>query len=641
METQQQDINRHALETLVRFAELGNICSELDKGRVTEIGRDAVRFAKIDDNSRADWLKKSETAMDAALQVVEKKTKPWPGASNVKYPLITVAALQFHARAYPAIIQGNKVVKAQVTGADQDGEKSKQGERVADHMNYQLLDENPEWEEEFDKLLLALPIEGCEFKKTYYSPSRGYNVSEWIRPNDLIVNAKAKSLETCPRITHRVWFYPYEISEKQQLGLWNEDVNLQISQDDLDQETLQEFYEQHTFLDLNNDGHKEPYIVTVHRKSEEVVRIAPRYEIENVLVNQSGVITKIPPIKMFTKYELFPSPDGCFYGLGFGQLVGPLADSVDTNINQLIDAGTLANTPGGFIRDGVSIDGRRSTVTFKQGEFKRVKLGAAGTFTDAIFQFKFPEPSLVLFQLLGFLVQAAKEITSVQNIMTGGAVPENQAATTTMVQVEQGLKVFSAIYKRIYRSLKKEFQLLFKLNARYLQPEQYFTVLDNGEQGVITLSDYRDDGTNIQPVADPQLATSLLAYAKAQMLLSQKNDPGLNADEINKFFLEALEVPSVDRFVVPQDKRQQGPDPLLVLEAMKAASKHSLDQATALNRIADSIKKLAEAEGIEIGPQLEFYKAQLDVLHKEWGAHGYNQGRGLPVEAGQGNQGVV
>lgn len=665
------------LAKLMAFAEQDNLCGELDEDKLRKIGRDVVRLAKSDDQSRGDWVKKSEKGMDLALQVVETKTTPWPGASNVKYPLITVAALQFHARCYPAVVSGNNVVKGKITGMDEDGMKALKSRLVASHMNWQLLEENEDWEEDVDKMLLALPIEGCEFKKSYFSKERGYNVSEWVRPLDFIVPDKTKSLESCPRMTHRIWYYPHEIDERWRNGLWREE-NLQISETDIEEEVSQEFYEQHTFLDLDGDGYKEPYIVTVHVKSEQVVRIVAGFFAGDIVIrsgrmtatvkdalNQalaagagaetqeeaaaiaqlasaeiisSAEIVKVPRNSLFTKYGFIPSPDGSFYDIGFGKLIGPLSDSIDTNINQLLDAGTLANMQAGFIQDGVSIDGRRGALKFDRGEFKRVKLPAGVTMNNAIFQIKFPEPSPVLFQLLGMLVQSAKDITSIQDIMTGANQQVGQAATTSMIQVEQGLKVFSSIYKRIYRSLKHEFKKLYRLNSRYLLPQQVFRVLDTDQAATITIQAYQGDGTDVQPVADPQLATNTMALAKTQAMLGVMNHPLVADEQVLRDYFAALDVPMPDKYLVPPEQRQQPPDPELVLKAQIAASEHSKRIAEIAKLYAEALDKVASAEEREIGTQMHGYIESLKLAMQGM-SNGANQGSPLSMAAPSGNAG--
>jgi chaperonin GroES len=649
------------IKTLLKYIDATNIADEFDDDKLIKLGRDVVRLTVQDDGSRSEWLARSEKAMDAALQVTKEKTFPWPNASNVKYPLITTAALQFHARAYPAIVQGNKIVKPKIIGADKDGAKAQQGQRVSDFMNYQLLEEQEEWEEEMDRLLLALPIEGCEFKKSYYDPALGHNVSEWVRPIDFIVDYKTKSLSTCPRMTHRLWFYPQQILEKQRSGLWS-DVDLNISVTDDEEDVLQEFYEQHCLIDLDDDGYKEPYCVTVHKESEKVVRVKAAFNADDIRVTKNGQtvklvdvpevlqvvgsdrgtkISKIERTDYFTKYSFIPSPDGGFYDIGFGQLCGPLSNSVDTTINQMLDAGTLSNLQSGFVRDGVSINQKRGPVKFTMGEFLPIKLPASVPINQAIYQMQFPGPSAVLFNLLGFLVEAVKDITSVQDIFTGGQ-QQNETATTTMARVEQGLKVFTAIYKRIHRCLKKELKILFKLNGKYLQPETYFRVLDTDKPGVVTLQDFRNDGTDVQPVSDPEISTTMQKIAKAEALGMLRGDPGINQDEINSRFLDALEIPNKEALIVAPEKRPQpGPDPKLIELEMKATrlSEESPKMiAETIKTYAEAIRAIADAEAKEAGTQLDQYKSWLDQSMQAFKVSN-EQGRAGGMEGAPGNQG--
>lgn len=662
METQRQDTRLGALLELADGV-------ELDEERLIKLGDDVVRLAELDDNSRQDWLKKSEIAMELALQVTKEKSTPWKNASNVKYPLITTAAIQFHARAYPAIVQGSSVVKAQVTGFDPDGRKSESAKRISTHMSWQLLEENDDWEPDTDRMLLALAIEGCEFKKTFFSRERGHNISEWVRPKDLIVHEKTKSLHTCPRITHRLYFYPHEIDARVRAGVWL-DADLNIPPNEYEEEVQQEFFEQHTFLDLDDDGFKEPYIVTVHRESRRPVRVVAGFYKEDIEVEFQGKrgslgefsealldhglpeeqavelmaqarVLAVPRVQMFTKFGLIPPPDGSFYDIGFGQLVGPLSDSVDTMLNQLIDAGTLANTQAGFAAQGVSIDNQRGPIEWERGKFKTIKIPTGKSINDCIFQLKFPDPSLVLFNVLGTLIQSAKDVTSVQDIMSGAAPNQEEKATTTMIRIEQGMKVFSAIYKRIYRSLKYEFRKLYKLNARYLEDRQYYRVLDTGEQQNVFKYDYQGDGTDVQPVADPQLATTLLAMAKNQQLMPLTQFPEINREDILRRYVHSLDVPNPDSCFLPPEARQQPPDPKLIelqLKAQIAASEHSARVAKAHRDFADAVKKMAEAESIEEGQQLQQY---VEMTKLALQAMANDQGRQTGMGGVPGNQASI
>lgn len=585
---------------LIELASSQNITEELSKEQLIKIGRDVVRLTEHDDSSREAWTKRSKDAMDLALQVVKESSFPWPNSSNIKYPTITIAALAFHARTLPVILSGNRVAKAKVTGADKDGEKEKQANRVADYINYQLLHEMPDWEEGMDKMLLALPIEGCEFKKTYFSPEIGTNISEWIRPEDFIVNYKTKSLEECPRATHRIWISPQRITERNRMGIWTDaDVtaDLNISVTDIEDEKLQEFYEQHCLLDIDEDGYKEPWCVTVHKDSGKVVRIKADFAVDNISVKTKtkvmpltelgdadkgkATIAKIDKINYFTKYSFIPSPDGGFYDIGLGQIVGPINDSISTILNQIVDAGTLQNiaSNSGFIADGASIGNKRGPVNVQLGKYQKIKLPAGmKSISDAFFQLQGSGPSAVLFNTLGTLIGAAKDIAGVQDIHTGGT-EKNETATTTMIRVEEGQKVFNAIYKRIYRALGKEITKIYDLNAIYLDPETYFNVLDTNEQGVITLSDFRNDGTDVQPMADPSMSNTAQKVAKAEALMSQMANPLLNKEEITRRYLDALDVANVDSLMVDQSQLPPPPpDPTLEKLALDAQKLKNADE---------------------------------------------------------------
>lgn len=608
--------------TLKSYAAKSNLCETLGEDRLLEIGRKAVELAGLDDASRKEWMERSERGMELAKQIVEPKSTPFPNAANIKYPLLTVAALQFHARAYPALVP-DKVAKGKVTGADPQGAKLAQANRIAAHMNYQLLDEMAEWESDTDRLLLALPIEGCEFKKSYFDPGLGRNVSEWVRPADFIVNAATKNLAVCPRMTHRLFFYPQEIVEKQRMGVWR-DVDLHLSPTEVEEDTQQECYEQHSLLDLDVDGYKEPYILTVHKESNQLLRLRAAYREEDIRVVKKKV-AKVTRSEFFTKYPFIPDPAGGFYDIGFGWLCGPLSDAIDTSLNQLIDAGTLQNTLSGLVRQGVGIGKEgRGKVRLELGTFQNVKgLPAGASLRDSVMPFEWPGPSAVLFNLLELLIQSVKDITSVQDIMTGES-RQNETATTTMARIEQSLKLFTAIYKRQFRALGEELKKLYRLNSVYLDPETYFRVLDEDAEGVVYLADYRNDGTDVQPVADPTIATTTQALMKVELLRgAAATDPNIDGRKVTERFLQAIGEKPEELMRSPEDM-QAPPDPKMMELELKArelgaknaelAAKIKEIEANATLKTAQSIEALARAEAAEVGSQLEAYKLELEAL---------------------------
>jgi chaperonin GroES len=638
-ETEEQ----HPLMRLVDLINMPNIAEELDDSKLSEIGQRVVREYEIDKNSRSEWEAKMSKAMDLAMQVAEAKTFPWPNAANVKYPLLTTAAIQFAARAYPAIVQGADVVRGKVVGRDVDGSKLDRAERIGQHMSYQLLDEMDGWEEDTDKLLHILPIVGCCFRKTYFDPDLGRNVSEMVSAKNLVVNYNAKSFETTPRATQIFDLYPHQITERMRSGMYL-DVELGLPQgNDGDEDGAHEFLEQHRRLDLDEDGYSEPYCVTVHKDTGKVVRIYARYDADGVHVdNRTHKVVRVEAVNYFTKYGFIPSPDGGFYDVGFGSLLWDINETINSTMNRLLDAGTLANTGGGLIGKGVKIKG--GVLRIRPGEWVPVD-NPGGDLAANMYPLPVPQPSPVLFELLGFLTDAGREVASVKDVLSGDSMSANMPATTTMAMVEQGLTQFTAIYKRIHRSLASELKKLYRLNRLYLPPETYFRVLD--DEKAVAQTDYEDESVDIKPISDPTVITDQQRLSKAQYLMQFMGDQMVNQYELRRRVLEAARIESID-VLLPEPQPPQ-PDPLqeatvalTLAEADKSTAQAVESQAKTVKAMADAIKAIADGEAAEPGPQLAEYEMELTHLLQQVQAmkNGPQQGSVPGMAPVAGNEGV-
>ena len=584
---------QHPADVLRSFIGQANIVPMLAPEVVRKIGMEVTRGYDADSSSRADWERMTKTAMDLAMQVTQEKNWPWPKAANVKYPLITTGAIQFSARAYPAIVQGEQVVKGMVMGPDPDGTKQERADRIGHHMSYQLLEQIQDWDEDTDKLLLQIAIVGCCFRKTYFDVTLGRPRSEMV-PAKYVVYDHATPFKDLRRITQCLTLHKNDVIERVRGDVYV-DVQLATSagatQDD---DPPYEFLEQHCWYDLDGDGYKEPYIVTVVKETSEVARIVARFDEDGIYLNARGEVSKIDPVSYWTKYPFMPNPDGGSYDVGLGLLLNPINETINTVLNQLLDAGTLANTGGGFIGNGLKMKG--GTAKFAPGEFKPVDAGS-GKIADNIYHMEFQGPSPVLFQLLGMLIEAGKDISSVKDILTGEQQGVNQPATTTLALIEQGQKVFSAIYKRVHRSLKQEFAKLFRLNRLYLQPEDYYRFQD--KSAPIYLRDYQGDGTDVAPVSDPNLVSDAQELTRAEALMQQfKGDPFINQVELRRDYLKALKVQDIDTLLVtnPPPPPQ---DPKLLEVQAKIDSMHVEVNAKAEKAMAeiDNLKaRTAESE---------------------------------------------
>lgn len=564
-----------------------NLAFEIDEVDVAKIGRVVVDEYQLDLESRkaAGWDERNEEAIKLAMQVREDKTFPWVGAANIKYPLITTAAIQFAARAYPAVVDGWNVVKGKVLGKPDD-QKRDRADRIAAHMSFQLLEEMPEWEEDTDQMLHVLPITGMMVRKTWFDPVLGRNRSEIIFPDKIVVDYYAKA--DCARITQVVEYQPHEVLERVRSGVWA-DITLEQHQDSNEREC---FLEQHRLWDMDGDGYPEPYIVTVHRDTAKVVRIVARYDEDGVRLNAKDEVISITPTEYFTRYPFIPSMDGSWYAIGFGALLNSLSQTINATINQLLDAGTLANTQGGFIGDGVKL--KSGNASFRPGEWKKVANDAGSSLKDNIVPLPVGAPSTVLFSLLGMMVEAAKDITATKDILTGETQQTNQPVGTTLAMIEQGLKVFTAIYKRVHRSLKKELAQLYRLNRLYLEPETYFTFQD--DERVVRLDDYRAEGVDVIPVSDPTIVTDTQRIGRAQFLITTfRGDPTIDQRELNRRVLEAASIADIDE-LMPEPKGPPPPPPE-VIKAMADADAKTRETAIDEKRAdAEIANTLADAE---------------------------------------------
>jgi len=578
------------LDTKVRFdaalMRKANIAELFSARDLTALGEAVVRGYDQDENSRRDWKRRTQAALDLALQITQDKSFPWPNCSNIAFPLVTIGAIQFHARAYPALVPSTELVKCRVIGADPDGKLLERAERVSKHMSYQLLEEDEAWEEQHDRLLLQVPIVGSAFKKTYRTA--GQNRSELVSAHDLVMDYSAKSVDSCRRKTHVLPMYRNDLMERFVRGVFldlseepwfNEPAKVRATPEadrrkgvapaaTSDEHTPFTLLEQHTWLDLDQDGYAEPYIVTVEQTLGKVLRIVARCDREEDVTRlRSGRIVSIKATEYFTKYGFIPAPDGGIYDIGFGVLLGPLNESVNTLVNQLVDAGTMANTAGGFLGRGAKVRG--GVYTFAPLEWKRVD-ASSDDLHKSIFPLPVREPSQVLFSLLDLLINFTSRISASTDMMVGETPGQNTPAEVARTSVEQGMKIYSALFKRMWRCMRDEFRKLYALNAVHA-----VDVVQAGVAGLaVTSEDYKGDPRAIRPAADPNAASDVLQLQQAQALkAAAATTPGYDPVYVEKRYLRALKVEDADLIYPGPDKIPPGKSEKLQIEELKVQAK--------------------------------------------------------------------
>ena len=639
-----------------------NIAEDMDERQLAEIAQQVMEDYDMDKDSMSDWFDQMDAGLKLARLVKDPKNYPFEGAANVKYPLVTSAALQFNARAYPAIVPPDRVVMAKVWGNDPQGAKAARADRISEFMSWQLSAEIEEWEEETDKLLVQLPIVGTMIRKWWYDPGAKRVRCRLVEPGKFIVNDKVKNLSDAPRCTEEIPLYPVEIESRIRTGQF---VSGFTYDEDEDKQGPQDFIEQHTRIDLDEDGYPEPYVVTAHVETKTIVRIVADFRPEDVdfdtrqetvmvptsVVDPDGmsrivptpvqqeVVTGILGIKRgsyFSSFQFLPSLDGGFHGTGLGLLLGDISSSINTIINMLLDAGHYASLGGGFIGSGLRMKG--GSQRMRPGEWKKSE--ATGTdIKGAIVPLTFPGPDATLFQMLGLLIDAGREIASVQDVITGEQPRQQQTATTTLALIEQGMMVFTAAYKRIFRSLKKEYGLLARINRDTVDPQKYNAFHDEmgghqavppemAQQGMAPQQpqmidpamEFDASDMDIQPVADPRSVTKMQQAAKAQLVI-QLADMGLvdRGEALNRI-AQAMDIPDVDQLMPQPDPMQQQ----MAMMQMQAAQADLADKMAGIElKMAQveetrsaAIENIANAQSEQVRAANEVKKTRMDALMK-------------------------
>ncbi len=610
-----------------------NLAKHLKKKKpevLLEMGQEIVKGYDEDEISREGWMERNEEWMKLALLVREDKSYPWPKASNVKYPLLATAAMQFSARAYPALVPSDgHIVKTKIVQLNPQDPVYEAATRISNHMSYQLLERIPDWEENMDKLLMTMSISGICFKETYHSPVDGVHHSSLVYPEDFCVNYHAKSLAKAYRKTRILKYSDNEIQEKVNNDEEFLDVDLSkpteqesnrelpatgVTPPPVDKSTPHKFIACHTFWDLDGDGYEEPYVIVVHYDTKQVVRVMARWCTDGVHQTEPDdgkkpKIIKIEPLEYFTAFPFIPNPDGSIYALGFGLLLGPLNESVNSIINQLIDSGTLNNLQSGFIGKGLRL--RMGQTSLQPGEFKVVN-ATGEDLHKSFFMMPTKEPSNVLFQLLNMLITSGNQLASIAEIFVGKMPGQNTPASTTQDTIQQGMAVFTAIYKRVYRSLDQEFKKLFWLNK--ISPG--IVEEESNLSGIqLTASDYALPAWSILPGADPSGDTGMQRQHKMQSVGQLLSLGTIDPMVYTRRVLDANDVPNAQQLL-----RQPSPppeDPKMATEKMK---QQTMAQGAQQDAQAHQMKMQADAQEVQNKQkvaEIEAAKQENKLRHEE------------------------
>lgn len=545
-----------------------NLAESIDEDRLDLLASDIIGQFNSDINSRKDWADTYVRGLKYLGFDVKEKNDPWEGACSVIHPLISEAVVRFQSQAITELMPADGPVKVKLVGI-QDDEKLGQANRVKDYMNYTLTERITDYRPETEKMLFGLGVTGSAFKKVYYDSIRDIPVSEFVPAEDLVVNYGAKNLQTAERITHVVKVYENDFKKHVARGFYrNAEMSDPVNfQSDIEREkdrlngttpvdysdgryTLLEHhceYDLYGYEDKDEEGEETgiglPYVVTVCMSSNKVLSIRRNWE--------EGDEKKLK-LNHFVQYEYVPGTG--FYGFGLTHLVGGIAESSTSILQQLVDAGVLSNLPGGLKAKGMRIQGDDTPIA--PAEWRDVDIGG-GSIRDNIFPLPYKEPSMVLLTLLKGMVEDGRRFASLNDIQASEM--NNQAPVgTTLAIIERTMKVMTAIFARLHASARREYNLLSDVIRDYEGPEYPYDLGSNTDKKLDDFSAQVD----VLPVSDPNASTMAQRIMQSQNVLQlvQMKPEIYDIRKIHKQMLTAMNVPDVDEYI-PAEESEEPKDP--------------------------------------------------------------------------------
>ena len=530
-----------------------NLAEDLDEGQLTELSGNLIGEFDADINSRKDWLTTYVDGLELLGLKVEDRTEPWPGACNVYHPLMTEALVKFQAETMMETFPAAGPVKTQIVGK-QTKEKEDAAERVQEDMNYQLMQEMPEYRPEHERMLWGLGLAGNAFKKVYYDPSFERQVAMYVPAEDMVVPYGASNLETAERVTHVMRKTKNELHKLQVAGFYR-DVDLGEPFLDIDEAEKKiaeklgfnpteddrfKILEMHVDLDLENgdseDGIALPYVITIEKGTGTILAIRRNWNPDDKLKAKR---------QHFVHYGYIPGFG--FYCFGLIHLIGAFAKSGTMILRQLVDAGTLSNLPGGLKSRGLRIKGDDTPIA--PGEFRDVDV-PSGAIRDNILMLPYKEPSQVLNSLMNQIIEEGRAFANAEGLKVSD-MSANAPVGTTLAILERTLKVTSAIQARIYYAMRQEFRLLKGIIRDYT-PSEYSYEPEIGDRRA-KQSDY--DNVDVIPVSDPNAATmsQKVVQYQAVMQMAQANPQIYDQVELNKQMLEVLGIKNIGKLIPAAD----------------------------------------------------------------------------------------
>ena len=544
-----------------------NLADEMDEGDMSTMASELSSDIDNDRNSRKDWEKAYTEGLKLLGLQIEERTEPWNGASGVFHPMITEAVVRFQSETITETFPAKGPVRTKIVGKETP-EKKAAAKRVEEDMNFQLTENMHEFRPEHERMLWSLPATGSAFKKVYYDPSLGRQVSIFIPAEDILLPYGTSNIQTCYRLTHVMRKTKNEIVKLQQAGFY---LDVELGEPDKATDEINKAKDKETgFSDLNDDrftlyechvdldlkgfededdgeptGIALPYVVTFIRGTNTVLSIRRNWREDD-------------PLKLkrqhFVHYQYIPGFGA--YGFGLFHLIGGFAKSATSIMRQLIDSGTLANLPGGLKSRGLRIKGDDTPIA--PGEWRDVDVGS-GTMRDNILPLPYKEPSQVLAALMDKVVEEGRRFAATADMKVSD-MGANAPVGSTLALLERQLKVMTAVQARVHFALKEELQLLAAIIRDFTDDE--YTYEPDGEEGPkAKATDYRH--VDVLPVSDPNAATlsQRVVQYQAVIQMAQMAPDIYDLPQLHRGMLDVLGIKNADK-LVPLEEDMKPTDPV-------------------------------------------------------------------------------
>ena len=543
-----------------------NLAETLEEDDIMSMAADLEGDIDQDKQSRKDWEKAYTEGLKLLGLQYEERTEPWNGASGVFHPMITEAVVRFQSETITETFPAQGPVRTKILGKE-TLEKQEAAGRVEEDMNYELTEVMREFRPEHERMLWSLPATGSAFKKVYYDPNIGRQISIFVPAEDILLPYGTSDLDTCYRLTHVMRKTKNEIVKLQQAGFYRD---IELPDPTKEQDNIKKAKDKETgFSDLNDDrytlyechvdlvlkgdedkgddgeptGITRPYVVTLIKGTNDVLSIRRNWEQDDPLELKR---------QHFVHYQYIPGFGA--YGFGLFHLIGGYAKSATSLMRQLIDAGTLSNLPGGLKSRGMRIKGDDTPIA--PGEWRDVDIGS-GALRDSILPLPYKEPSLVLSGLMDKIVDEGRRFAATADMKVSDMSAQAPVGTT-LALLERQLKVMSAVQARLHYTFKQELRLLAAIIRDYTDPDYDYDPVDATRKA--KKEDY--DHVDIIPVSDPNAATmsQRVVQYQAVIQMAQMAPDIYDLPQLHRQMLAVLGIKDADKLVpLPDDQKPKDP----------------------------------------------------------------------------------